>query len=125
VRVTVASIRPARELLTPISVIKAVRFAVISIAYLTLILCAAATAVLAVMALSMDDSPFTKHILDHIGAAVGILVGSGGLGGFLLNVDKRERQSARYDRLLDELLALPPTKGKEKAIIDLINKMSS
>ncbi|HWY49559.1 MAG TPA: hypothetical protein VNX70_19380 [Bryobacteraceae bacterium] len=58
-------------------------------------------------------------------ATVGVLIGSGGLGGFLLHVDKQERKYTRYDRLFEELIAFPNSREKQKAIIDLAKKMSS
>ena len=91
---------------------------------MTLLVCAAVTAALTVASLAFDSPAFSRRVLDHIGVVIPLLVSTGGIGAFLFRVDRSERNGLRCDRMLTHLLALPHSKAKEKAIIDLANKMA-
>ena len=81
-------------------------------------------AVAAVSAAFALISIFNSSATTKVWETVAVITSSGGLGGFLLKLDQKERDNIRYQQLLDKLIGLPgESVEKEKAIIDLIAKI--
>jgi hypothetical protein len=121
----VGNLPPERSLTRAVNKASAWRFYVVSSCHIALIVVATLLGILAAFVTVSDPPASLQHVADNIWPVLGTMLSSGGLGAFLMKMDQKEREHIRYHQALDILVQMPDSRAKEKAIIDLVHKLSS
>ena len=112
--------------LRPLGFFNWLRYGTVTICYLILLLSCAFIALAIALVLVLADPPqlLSSHLLepDRVKLALGVLVGTGGIGGLLAYADIRERDRADSRELLNQLR---PGAQRDKVLEDVIRKLFS
>jgi hypothetical protein len=120
--VTVGRLRSEDEILRPLHKAAAWRYKLVSSCYQIVIVTATATLVLFVVALG-TDAPALRYLIENAWKVSALFVSGTGIGALVVREAHRRHRDFFYQQIIDEVSKMAPSKGKDKAIHDLIAKL--